>query len=150
MLILLAHANAIRAIIRFGNFHSGRWANQKSLLVDFCILVILAIFTAYHLHHIRPQVNIKWSVVHMLVALGHRLKSWDVYFHFNPPCPWEQREQKTENRSLHRPTRLTLASPPQYGQGLIALAIFQRLIQSPHQNFFPVFSKRRSASRTKM
>ena len=32
-----------------------------------------------------------------------------------------QREQKTENRSLHRPTRLTLVSPPQYGQGLIAL-----------------------------
>ena len=48
----LAHASAIRAIVRFGNFHSGRWANQKSLLVDFCVLVILAIFTAHHLRNV--------------------------------------------------------------------------------------------------
>ena len=52
MLILLAHASTIRAIVRFGNFHSGRWANQKSLLVDFCILVILAIFTEHHIRNV--------------------------------------------------------------------------------------------------
>lgn len=34
-----------------------------------------------HRHHIRSKININWPMVHILVALGHCLKPWNMYFH---------------------------------------------------------------------
>ena len=70
MLILLAHANAIRAIIRFANFHSGCWANQKTLLVGFCVLVILAIFTEHHLRNVGGGDVCDLAPSHNIVSAG--------------------------------------------------------------------------------
>lgn len=51
------------------------------LLYSSCVLIVSAIFTAHRLHHIRSKININWPMVHILVALGHCLKPWNMYFH---------------------------------------------------------------------